>query len=146
MLICLILSRRGSKNKYPIAGVDMKNEYYDETFLETQKNTLLQMKMNILNHMKTHAIDEIAPDRDQIVEDVDQSQILMAQSLSMGLRDRELSRLRQIEEALAKFEDGSYGLCEETGEPIGKKRLEKIPWVKLSIDAQEEIERTLRAA
>ncbi|ATH08026.1 hypothetical protein BIY24_08695 [Halobacteriovorax marinus] len=124
----------------------MKNEYYDETFLETQKNTLLQMKMNILNHMKTHAIDEIAPDRDQIVEDVDQSQILMAQSLSMGLRDRELSRLRQIEEALAKFEDGSYGLCEETGEPIGKKRLEKIPWVKLSIDAQEEIERTLRAA
>ncbi len=124
----------------------MKNEYYDETFLTNQKNTLLQMKSNILNHMKTHSIDEIAPDRDQIIEDVDQSQVLMAQSLSMGLRDRELTRLHQIEDALAKFEDGSYGLCEDTGEPIGKKRLEKIPWVKLSIDAQEEIERNSRAA
>ncbi|WP_290731061.1 TraR/DksA family transcriptional regulator [Halobacteriovorax sp. JY17] len=124
----------------------MKNEYYDETFLANQKNTLLQMKSNILNHMKTHSIDEIAPDRDQIVEDVDQSQVLMAQSLSMGLRDRELVRLHQIEDALAKFDDGSYGLCEDTGEPIGKKRLEKIPWVKLSIDAQEEVERNSRAA
>ncbi len=104
------------------------------------------MKSGILNHMKTHTIDELAPSKDQIVEDVDQSQVLMAQTLSMGLRDRELARLHMIEDALAKFEDGSYGLCEETGEPIGKKRLEKIPWVKLSIDAQEEIERSLRAA
>lgn len=124
----------------------MKNEYYDEKFLSQQKTTLLQMKSGILNHMKTHGIEELAPSRDQIIEDVDQSQILMAQSLSMGLRDRELGRLHMIEEALAKFEDGSYGLCEETGEPIGKKRLEKIPWVKLSIEAQESIERTLKAA
>lgn len=124
----------------------MKNEYYNEKFLEQQKSTLLKMRSHILNHMRTHGIDELAPSRDQIVEDVDQSQILMAQTLSMGLRDRELSRLHEIEEALEKFDDGTYGLCEETGEPIGEKRLEKIPWVKLSIDAQEEIERTLRAA
>ncbi|WP_372654965.1 TraR/DksA family transcriptional regulator [Halobacteriovorax sp.] len=124
----------------------MSKEYYDEQFLSKQKTTLLQMKSGILNHMKTHTIDELAPSKDQIVEDVDQSQVLMAQTLSMGLRDRELARLHMIEDALAKFEDGSYGLCEETGEPIGKKRLEKIPWVKLSIDAQEEIERSLRAA
>ncbi len=124
----------------------MKNEYYDEKFLSKQKTTLLEMKSGILNHMKTHTIDELAPAKDQMVEDVDQSQVLMAQTLSMGLRDRELARLHMIEEALAKFEDGSYGLCEETGELIGKKRLEKIPWVKLSIDAQESIERTLKAA
>jgi DnaK suppressor protein len=124
----------------------MKNEHYNQKFLNTQKETLLKLKGDILNHMKTHNIDELAPSRDQIIENVDQSQILASQSLSMGLRERELLRLRLIEEALEKFVDGTYGLCEETGEAIGRTRLEKIPWVKLSIYAQEEIERSTRTA
>lgn len=124
----------------------MISEHYNQEFLKAQRDSLLEMKAKILNHMKTHGIDELAPSRDQIVENIDQSQILVAQSISMGLRERDLSRLHLIEVALEKFEDGSYGLCEETGEPIGESRLQKIPWVKLSIDAQEDIERSLRAA
>jgi DnaK suppressor protein len=61
--------------------------------------------------------------------------------LSFGLRERELYQLREIEAALMRIEMGSYGICEDTDEPIGKKRLEKMPWTRLSIQAAEAEER-----
>jgi DnaK suppressor protein len=124
----------------------MKNEYFSQTFLDKQKETLLKTKSEILNHMKTHSIEDIAPDADQIVEEVDKSQVYVSQRLSMELRERELKRLHEIEDALYRLEEGSYGLCDETGEPISEKRLEKLPWVRLSIAAQEDIERNTLAA
>ncbi len=52
------------------------------------------------------------------------------------------NRLRdEVSEALERFEEGSYGVCEETEEPIGFKRLQAQPWTRLSIDAQSELER-----
>lgn len=124
----------------------MSQKKFDKSFLEKQKNALLHLKSSILNHMRTHTIDELQPDRDQVVEEVDQSQVAMSQQMSMELRERELKRLHEVEEALYRIEEGSYGICEESGEAISKKRLEKLPWVRLSIEAQEEEERHMRAA
>jgi DnaK suppressor protein len=62
-------------------------------------------------------------------------------SLELRARDRQRKLIAKIDAALARIEDGSYGFCEETGEPIGLKRLEARPIATLSLEAQERHER-----
>ena len=62
----------------------------------------------------------------------------------MRTRDRERKLIAKIDEALERLEDDSYGYCEETGEPIGLRRLEARPIATLSIEAQERHERMER--
>ncbi len=114
---------------------------FDKKFIEAQKAKLLQLKSEILNSMSAKGNSEIIVDKDQIVEDGDQAQTYLDQNVTFGLRQREIQRLREIDSALERIERGSYGICEETDEPIGKKRLEKMPWTRLSITAAEELER-----
>jgi DnaK suppressor protein len=66
-------------------------------------------------------------------------------SFELRTRDRERKLLNKIEAALKRIEDGSYGYCEETQEPIGIRRLEARPIATLSIEAQERHERRERA-
>ena len=61
--------------------------------------------------------------------------------LALTLSNRERSKLHQIDDALKRIESGEYGFCEVTGEKIGEERLIALPFTKLSIEAQEEIER-----
>lgn len=117
----------------------MANQGFDKKFLDTQKKLLLDHKMRILNLVRSNA--DLAVEADQVVEDGDQAQTYIDQNLSFGLRELEIHQLHEIEEALSRINNGSYGICEETGEPIGKKRLEKVPWTRLSLEAQEDIER-----
>jgi len=65
-------------------------------------------------------------------------------ALELRTRDRERKLIAKIDAALQRVEDGSYGLCEETGEPIGIRRLEARPIATLSIEAQERHERLER--
>ena len=65
-------------------------------------------------------------------------------SFELRTRDRERKLLSKIDAALRRIEDGSYGFCEETQEPIGIRRLEARPIATLSIEAQERHERRER--
>ena len=68
-------------------------------------------------------------------------------SIALRIRDRERKLLSKIEAALRRIDDGSYGYCAETGEPINIRRLEARPIVTLSLEAQERherLERTMR--
>ena len=65
-------------------------------------------------------------------------------SFELRTRDRERKLLSKIDAALKRIEDGSYGYCEETQEPIGIRRLEARPIATLSIEAQERHERRER--
>ena len=65
-------------------------------------------------------------------------------ALELRTRDRERKLLSKIDAALQRIEDGSYGYCEETGDPIGVKRLEARPIATLSLEAQERHERMER--
>ena len=58
-------------------------------------------------------------------------------SFELRTRDRERKLINKIEAALRRIKEGSYGYCEETGEPIGIKRLEARPIATLSLEAQE---------
>ena len=65
-------------------------------------------------------------------------------SLELRTRDRERKLISKIDAALLRIEDGSYGYCEETGEPISIRRLEARPIATLSLEAQERHERLER--
>jgi DnaK suppressor protein len=66
-------------------------------------------------------------------------------AFELKTRDRERKLLAKIEAALRRIDDGSYGYCEETQEPIGLKRLDARPIATLSIEAQERHERRERS-
>ena len=64
------------------------------------------------------------------------------QEFTLGLVEKDRGLLREINQALAKIQDGSYGLCEGTGKPISKPRLEAQPWARYSIEHARAMERT----
>jgi DnaK suppressor protein len=65
-------------------------------------------------------------------------------SIELRARDRQRKLIAKIESALARLDDGAYGFCEETGEPISLKRLDARPIATYSIEAQERHERRER--
>ena len=74
----------------------------------------------------------------------DRASIETERSLELRTRDRARKLISKIDEALERIDDGSYGYCEETQEPIGVNRLEARPIATLSIEAQERHERMER--
>ena len=65
-------------------------------------------------------------------------------AIELRARDRQRKLIAKIDEALARIDDGTYGYCEETGEPISLRRLEARPIATLSVEAQERHERRER--
>ncbi len=117
------------------------SEKIDKDFVETQKLKLMSMKNTLLNQIKNKSKEDLHVPSDEIIEEGDQAATYLNQNVSFGLRERELRRLREIEHALAKITNGKYGICEDYDVPIEKKRLEKMPWARLCIEAAEELER-----
>jgi len=101
--------------------------------LTSWKQDLMQEVDRTMLHMK----DEAANFPDPNDRATQESEF----SLELRTRDRERKLIRKIDEALKRIEDGSYGYCLETGEPIGVKRLEARPVATLSVEAQERRER-----
>ena len=62
------------------------------------------------------------------------------QEFTLGLVEKDRNLLREIHQALAKIQDGTFGICEGTGKPIGKPRLEAEPWTKYSIEHARKLE------
>lgn len=75
---------------------------------------------------------------------VDRASSESDRALELRTRDRQRKLISKIDEAISRIDDGSYGFCEETGEPIGLGRLEARPTATLSIEAQERHERSER--
>jgi len=74
----------------------------------------------------------------------DRASVETDRALELRTRDRARKLISKIDQALSRVENGSYGYCEETGEPIGLKRLEARPIATLSLEAQERHERLER--
>lgn len=120
----------------------MMYEVFDKKFIQQQQDRLFKTREEILNHLKTASNEDMHISPDQTTEDGDQAQAYLDQNVSFGLKERELHRLREVEAALERIDQGVYGICEETDEPISKKRLEKMPWARLCIEAAEALERS----
>jgi DnaK suppressor protein len=74
----------------------------------------------------------------------DRASVETDRALELRTRDRARKLISKIDQALQRIESGSYGFCEDTGEPIGLRRLEARPIATLSIEAQERHERMER--
>ena len=94
------------------------------------KNELLKESSQTLTNMQKEE-NTAKPDiTDRASEEIERS-------FELRTRDRERKLINKIESALRRIKEGSYGYCEETGEPIGIKRLEARPVATLSLEAQE---------
>jgi len=109
--------------------MNAKMKEYFRQKLENWKSELLKESSQTLNNLQTE--NEAKPDiTDRASEEIDRT-------FELKTRDRERKLINKIDAALRRIEDGSYGYCEETGEPIGLKRLEARPVATLSLEAQE---------
>ena len=100
------------------------------------KNELLRESVETIHHMQEQTANES--------DIADRASTETDRSLELRTRDRERKLINKIEEALRRIDDGTYGYCEETGDPIGLKRLMARPIATLSLEAQERHEREER--
>ncbi len=110
-------------------------EYFRQKLL-AWKEELLRESSETIQHLQEESLHE--PDI------ADRASLETDRSLELRTRDRERKLISKIDAALKRIEDGSYGFCEETGEPISIRRLEARPIATLSIESQERHERMER--
>ena len=120
----------------------------EEPFMNEQqrdyfRGKLLAWKDDILKEAKDTLQFLQEADRNQ-PDVVDRASSETDRAIELRARDRQRKLIAKIDEALSRIEDGTYGYCEETGEPISIKRLEARPIATLSIEAQERHERRER--
>lgn len=115
-------------------------DYMNEVQLEYFRMRLLQLEQEILENAKktTQAFQE--QETNYIADPSDRATIEEEYALELRSRDRERKLLQKIRKALYLIESGEYGYCEDTGEPIGLKRLIARPTATLTIEAQERRE------
>ena len=106
---------------------------FSKDFLNTQKKKLLLEKEKIQQNFATFTQETKEAGAQTYSEEGDLAQKYMDQKLNISLRENDLRKLRLIDLALKKIEDGSYGYCEESGDPIEQRRLEKRPWARLTL-------------
>ena len=109
--------------------------------LEKYKQLLLKMKAKILNGGLLKSQEDLTIATEDLADEGDVANSVINQEISFSMRQRELTKLRNIEEALHRIDNGSFGLCEECDEPIKAKRLENQPWTTLCIAHAEDRER-----
>jgi DnaK suppressor protein len=109
--------------------------------LKRFKGLLVEKKEEILKNAKRTLNEDMALDADDLPDEMDLASSEYIQSFTFRLRGREKTFLKKIDHALAKIEDGTFGICEECGEPISVKRLEARPETTLCIRCKEDQER-----
>src|SRR5512132_2204822 len=116
-----------------------EKDYMNEAQLAFFRQRLLELRAQLLlnaddtgQHLRENEVTTDPSDRATLEEEY---------TLELRTRDRERKLLKKVEKSLRMIDDGSYGYCEETGEPIGIPRLIARPMTTLSIEAQERRER-----
>jgi DnaK suppressor protein len=117
--------------------------FMNERQLEYFKQKLLNWKEDILRESR-ETLSHLQTDTENHPDIADRASSETDRALELRTRDRQRKLISKIDEAMRRIEDGSYGYCEETGEPIGLARLEARPIATLSLEAQERHERRER--
>jgi DnaK suppressor protein len=128
--------------------LDNYQPHDDEPFMNDRqreffKAKLLAWKEEILNDSKG-TITQLQSDTASLPDVADRASAETDKSIELRARDRQRKLISKIDAALRRIEDGSYGYCDETGEPISLGRLMARPVATLSLEAQERHERAER--
>ena len=136
-------TRRSSRKSASLTEEDLlkapEKDYMNEAQLAFFKQRLIELRDQLLQnaddtgeHLRENEVTTDPSDRATLEEEY---------TLELRTRDRERKLLKKVEKSLKLIDDGSYGYCEETGEPIGVPRLLARPTATLSLEAQERRER-----
>ncbi len=113
----------------------------DKKKLDHYKGLLLKHRQQILNIGLLNKSEDLHVSKDDLSDETDLASSLIHQQISCTIRDREYSKLRRIDAALDRIDEGTYGHCEDCEDEISSKRLENQPWTELCIQHAEEREK-----
>ncbi|MCB1464281.1 MAG: RNA polymerase-binding protein DksA [Nitratireductor sp.] len=117
----------------------------DEPFMNERQREYFRRKLvgwkNDILKESRETLETLQGQSDKMPDIADRASSETDRSIELRARDRQRKLIAKIDAALRRIEDGSYGFCEETGEPISLKRLDARPIATLSIEAQERHER-----
>jgi RNA polymerase-binding transcription factor len=144
--MCLDMSVMASAKKKTLPEDYRPSE--DEPFMNDLQRAyfrrkLLNWREEILRSTK-ETLQHLQDDSEQHADIADRATSETERALELRARDRQRKLIAKIDSALERIEDGTYGYCEETGEPISLKRLDARPIATLSVEAQERHERRER--
>mgnify|MGYP001546818147 FL=1 len=120
----------------------------DEPFMNDSQRAYFRRKLldwrdEIMRSTK-ETLEHLQNDSEQHADIADRATSESERALELRARDRQRKLIAKIDEALGRIDEGTYGYCEETGEPISLKRLAARPIATLSVEAQERHERRER--
>ncbi|MFK7901650.1 MAG: RNA polymerase-binding protein DksA [Nitratireductor sp.] len=119
---------------------DEKEPFMNERQKEYFRAKLLAWKADILKE-SSDTLATLADDSNKQPDPADRASTETDRSLELRARDRQRKLISKIDSAIRRIDEGEYGYCEETGEPINLQRLEARPIATLSLEAQERHER-----
>jgi DnaK suppressor protein len=120
-----------------------KEPFMNERQREYFRHKLLAWKEDILREAK-ETLQHLQDENQNHPDFADRASSETDRAIELRARDRQRKLISKIDDALSRLDEGTYGYCEETGEPIAIKRLEARPIATLSIEAQERHERRER--
>ncbi len=123
-----------------------KNEL-DEKFIAQQKERLQNLKEELLRVRRGMEEDErqrSEEERDTQLDSGDVSQEMFTREMDATIGEQVERRLKDVDRALQKIEEGTYGICDDTGEPIPQGRLEAVPEAIRTVEAQQRYEKERR--
>ena len=132
----MVVKKKNSSKYKPKANEPFMNSKQKQYF----KQKLLVWKEALLKG-SNETITNLKEDKEVSGDFADIASAESTKAIELRTRDRERKLISKIDQALQRIDDGSYGYCEETGDPIGIKRLEARPIATLCIEAQERHER-----
>ena len=117
----------------------------DEEFMNSRQRAYFRSKLvawkNEILREARETLDHLAEESANHPDLADRASSETDRAIELRARDRQRKLISKIDAALQRLDEGTYGFCEETGEPIGLKRLDARPIATLSIEAQERHER-----
>lgn len=130
------MSERIDLNYYPSEDEPFMNERQKAYF----RLKLIAWKNDILREAR-ETLESLQEENANHSDFADRASSETDRAIELRARDRQRKLITKIDSALQRLEDGTYGYCEETGEPIGLRRLDARPIATLSLEAQERHER-----
>jgi DnaK suppressor protein len=108
--------------------------------LEKFKQRLVAKRKELVSEVRGSSVGSLETNADGIQDIADQASSAYTKEFLLSIGDAERRMLRQVDEALDKIRQDTYGLCESCGEMINERRLEALPFARLCIKCQEEEE------
>jgi DnaK suppressor protein len=114
-------------------------------FLSDLRQNLLEMKNKLVAEIDSELKAEREGNKDEGMDTYDLASEERDREINFILSDRERVKIKQIDDALLRLEDGSYGVCESCGLEIAEERLEAMPFTRLCRDCQQDTEREAKS-